>query len=62
MLSKMLDAIYDAYPDQPEWAEIATLAYQAENPVELTVELVKALYLMSEDYAAFVSFMHNLKD
>ena len=62
MLSKMLDLIYDSYPDEPEWSEIATLAYQTEKPVELTVELVKAMYLLAEDHAAFVTFMYNLKD
>jgi hypothetical protein len=61
-LSKILDAIYADYPEQPDWAVIQTMIYLAPNPIELFTELAKVQYLYSEDYSAFCTYMFNLKE
>lgn len=61
-LTKILDAIYANYPEQPEWAEIKTMIFQADNPIELFVELARVQYLYAEDPAAFSTYLFNLKE
>lgn len=60
MLSELLDLVFDNYPEQPEWAEVKTLAYQSEKPVELITELCRVLFLYGEDPAAFDTYMYSL--
>lgn len=58
----LLNHVFDAYPEEPEWAEIQTMAYQTEKPVETITELARVLYLYGEDPAAFETYMYQLKE
>lgn len=61
-LIDLLNAVFDSYPNEPEWAEIQTMAYKSDTPVELITELARVLYLYGEDPAAFETYIYSLKE
>lgn len=60
MLAELLDMVYENYPAEPDWSAIKEKAFTAEKPLELIVDLCKAVYLYSEDESAFQTFLYAI--
>ena len=52
-LCELLDAVFDGYPAQPDFAYIRELAYRSTHSSWLITELLRAMWLYNEDPSAF---------
>jgi hypothetical protein len=61
-LAALLDAVFDSYPNRPDFAAVRELAYLSKNSSWLITELLKVLWLYSHDEAAFDEYIWRMVD
>lgn len=59
-LCALLDAVFDNYPEKPDFAAIREMAYLSQHSSWLITELLKVLFLYNEDPSAFDEYLWSI--
>ncbi|QOR56076.1 hypothetical protein SEA_THUNDERCLAP_21 [Arthrobacter phage Thunderclap] len=59
---RVLDALHQNDPGEPDWAAIQDIVFSSAHPKTLAMELLRIQYLYAEDPSAFDDFLVSIKE
>lgn len=61
-VARILDVVYQNAPEEPDWSAVREAIFTANFSQSLVVELLRVLFLYSEDPSAFDEYLYSIRE